>query len=200
GFGNAGSVVARLLRQEYGCRVVALSDSHDGVYNPRGIDVVSAERYKQETGVLSGLPNTEPLTNAELLTVDCDILVPAAVEGQITAHNADRVRARLVAEAANGPTTPDADQIMYGNGRMVIPDILANAGGVTVSYFEWVQDKQAFFWTEAEINEKLRRVMTSSFHEVLTTAEREQVDLRTAAYLLAVDRVASATSVRGLYP
>lgn len=200
GFGNAGSTAARLLRQEYGSRIIAVSDSQGGVHNPGGIDPGAAVAYKERTGSLSGLPDTEPITNQELLGLECDVLVPAALENQITIENASSVRAKIVAEAANGPTTPDADRVLYDNGVMLIPDILANAGGVTVSYFEWVQDKQAFFWTEKEINNRLRRIMTSSFSEVFTTAKREKVNMRMAAYLLAVDRVAAATRVRGLYP
>jgi glutamate dehydrogenase (NAD(P)+) len=200
GYGNAGSVTARLLHRDYGCRIIAISDSRGGVHAASGIDPVAAMRYKAENGSLSDMPGTEPVSNEDLLELECGILVPAALESQITEENASRIRARIVAEAANGPTTPEADRILAGDGRMVIPDILANAGGVTVSYFEWVQDKQAFFWTEAEINERLRRIMTSSFQDVLRTAKSRRVDMRTGAYLLAVERVASATQVRGIYP
>jgi glutamate dehydrogenase (NAD(P)+) len=200
GYGNAGSTTAKLLRRDYGCRIVAISDSQGAVHNAGGIDPDAAVHYKGQNGSVASFPDTEPLTNDELLALPCDVLVPAALENQITEQNAGTVRARIIAEAANGPTTPEADRILYGNGQMVIPDILANAGGVTVSYFEWVQDKQAFFWTEREINEKLRQIMVSSFEEVLLTAKREEVDMRTAAYLLAVDRVARATKLRGIYP
>lgn len=200
GFGNAGSVAAKLLAREFGAKIIAVSDTSGGIYSPRGIDPDAATIYKGQNGSVSGFPDTEPISNGDLLSLDCDILIPAALENQITPANADRVRARLIAEAANGPTTPEADQILYGNGQMVIPDVLANAGGVTVSYFEWVQDKQAFFWTEKEINEKLRAIMTASFEDVLTMAKREKVDMRTAAYLLAVDRVAQASKMRGIYP
>jgi glutamate dehydrogenase (NAD(P)+) len=200
GFGNAGSTVARLLQQEYGSRVIAVSDSRGGVYNPDGIDPEAAIAHKEQAGSLSGLSNSESITNQELLSLECDVLVPSALENQITIDNAHSVKAKIVAEAANGPTTPEADRILYDNGVMLIPDILANAGGVTVSFFEWVQDKQAYFWTEKEIERRLHRIMTSSFADVLTMAKREKVDMRTAAYLLAVDRVAAATRVRGLYP
>lgn len=200
GFGNAGSVAARLLHENYGVKIVAISDSRGGLYNPAGIDPREASVYKRENGALSGFSKAESVTNDELLELECDVLIPAALENQITAANADGIKAKIVAEAANGPTTPEADDILYDNGTMVIPDILANAGGVTVSYFEWVQDKQAFFWTENEINQKLRGIMASSFSEVLDRAKRERVNLRTAAYLLAVSRVAEATSLRGIYP
>jgi glutamate dehydrogenase (NAD(P)+) len=200
GFGNAGSVAAKLLHNDYGARVVAVSDSTGGVYNAAGLDPDEAVRYKGQSGSLAGFPGGDSITNKELIELDVDVLVPAALENVITERNAPRVKARLVAEAANGPTTPEADEILYANGQMVAPDILANAGGVTVSYFEWVQDKQEFFWTEAEINQKLRSIMTASFADVLGVAKKEKVDMRTAAYLLAVDRVAAATRVRGLYP
>lgn len=200
GFGNAGSVAATLLHRDYNCRILAVSDTSGAIYSSAGIDPAQAVAYKRQNGALAGMPGTEPLTNVELLALSCDILIPAALENQILASNANSIQARIIAEAANGPTTPEADQILYKNGQMLIPDILANAGGVTVSYFEWVQDKQAFFWKEAEINEKLRSIMTSSFAEVLAMAKREHVDMRTAAYLIAVRRVADATRVRGIYP
>ncbi len=200
GFGNAGSVAARLLYRDYGCRIIAVSDTSGGIHSKTGIDPTEALNYKRQNGSLAGMPDTEQVTNAELLALDCDILIPAALENQIVESNAREIQARIIAEAANGPTTPEADQILYSNGQMLIPDILANAGGVTVSYFEWVQDKQAFFWKEAEINEKLRSIMTSSFAEVLTMATQQNVDMRTAAYLIAVRRVADATRVRGIYP
>ncbi len=200
GFGNVGSVAARLLHSECGCRIIAVSDHTGGVYNPHGIDPTEAYHYSRANGSLRGLPDSEPITNEELLTLQCDVLVPAALGNQITEANASRVRARIVAEGANGPTTPEADEILAENGVVVIPDILANAGGVTVSYFEWVQDKQAFFWTEEEINAKLRLLMRQSFQEVLERSRAEDVSMRTGAYLLAVSRVAEATQLRGLYP
>lgn len=200
GYGNAGSVAAQLLHRDHGCKIIAVSDSNGGVHNAAGLDPNDAVQYKAQAGSLQGFPAADAISNEELLELPCDILVPAALESQITADNADAIQARIVAEGANGPTTPEADEILYANGRMVIPDILANAGGVTVSYFEWVQGKQSFFWTENEINDKLHRVMTSSFAEVLHTAKTQKVDMRTAAYLLAVGRVAEATEVRGIYP
>ena len=199
GFGNVGSISARLLH-EMGCRVVGLSDISGGVYNANGIDVHRALRYSKEHGALKGLPETEPVTNAELLELPCDALVPAALENQLTGRNASRVRARLIIEAANGPTTPDADRIFNDRGITVVPDILANAGGVTVSYFEWVQDLQRFFWAENEINNRLESIMERSYRAVHLKALEQETNLRMGAYLLAVARVAEATEIRGVYP
>jgi glutamate dehydrogenase (NAD(P)+) len=199
GFGNVGSVSARLLH-ELGCKIIGVSDMHGGVYNPQGIDVRRALHYANEQGMLQGLPETETITNAELLELPCDVLVPAALENQITGRNAARIQARLVVEAANGPTTPEADQILDDRGITVVPDILANAGGVTVSYFEWVQDLQRFFWSEHEINNRLEAIMTQSFQAVLQKAEQQQTNLRMGAYLLAVTRAAQASETRGVYP
>jgi glutamate dehydrogenase (NAD(P)+) len=199
GFGNVGSVTAHLLA-EMGCKIVALSDIKGGVYNPVGIDVHTALRYSKEHGNLAGLPSTELVTNDELLELPCDILIPAALENQLTGRNAARVKARLVVEAANGPTTPDAEAILYDNGVTIVPDILANAGGVTVSYFEWVQDLQRFFWAEHEINDRLETIMTRSYYAIRHKAQEQSTNLRMGAYLLAVARVAEATEVRGVYP
>ena len=199
GFGNVGSITARLLH-ELGCTVVALSDLSGGVYNPRGIDVQQALRYSKEHGSLAGLPNAESITNAELLTLPCDVLVPAALENQLTERNASRVKAHLIVEAANGPTTPEADHIFNDRGITVVPDILANAGGVTVSYFEWVQDLQRFFWAENEINNRLESIMTRAYRAVHAKAEQQETNLRMGAYLLAVATVAEATELRGVYP
>lgn len=199
GFGNAGSVAARLL-EAAGCRVVAVSDSKGGVYNPQGLNIASVLACKQETGTVSAFPEGDRLSNEDLLALPCDILVPAALENQITVSNASMVQARLIAEAANGPTTPEADDILDARGIWVIPDILANAGGVTVSYFEWVQNRQEFRWKEAQVNQQLREVMDDSFEQVAAIAEREQVRLRLAAYMLAVERVVQATNDRGIYP
>jgi glutamate dehydrogenase (NAD(P)+) len=199
GFGNVGSVAARLLYEE-DCRVVAVSDSHGGIYNPRGLDIAKLLTERADEGSVSQHHDGDRITNQELLELDCDILVPAATGGQITRNNADRVRARIVAEGANGPTTPEADQILAAKKVVVIPDILANAGGVTVSYFEWVQDLQQYFWHEHEINDRLSEVMTAAFQRVLALSRKEQVDLRTAALMLAVSRVAEAKRLRGLYP
>ncbi len=199
GFGNVGSVTARLMH-EAGAKVIALADVYGGVYNERGIDVNLAVRYAQEHGRLQGLPNTTEVSGAAILEIPCDILVPAALEGQITYANANRIDAKLIVEAANGPTTTDADAILRSRGIPVIPDILANAGGVTVSYFEWVQDLQHFFWTEDEINARLDSIMVRSFNAVQAKKDERNTDYRMGAYLLAVARVAEATQVRGIYP
>jgi glutamate dehydrogenase (NAD(P)+) len=199
GYGNAGSIAARLISDE-GATVVAVSDSTGGIYNPSGLDIGRVNGWKKEHGTVQGFPGAGDITNAELLEVDCDILIPAALENQITARNAGKIKARLVAEAANGPTTPEADQQMFQRGVFMIPDILCNAGGVTVSYFEWVQDLNRDHWSESVVNAKLKEIMVKAFHETLTIARRDEVDMRTAAYLLAVQRVADATSLRGLYP
>jgi glutamate dehydrogenase (NAD(P)+) len=199
GFGNVGSISARLLH-ELGCKVVGLSDINGGVYNADGINVPRALRYSREHGTLKGLPDTEAVTNAELLELPCDVLVPAALENQLTGKNASRVKARLIVEAANGPTTPDADRIFDDRGITVVPDIMANAGGVTVSYFEWVQDLQRFFWAEDEINHRLESIMMRAYHAMQNKADEQGTNLRMGAYLLAVARVAEATEIRGVYP
>src|SRR5438270_77519 len=199
GFGNVGSISARLLH-ELGCKVVGFRDISGGVYNPRGIDVHQALHYSKEHGTLKGLHNSEAVTNAELLTLPCDVLVPAALENQLTGRNASQVKARLIIEAANGPTTPEADRIFNDRGIVVVPDILANAGGVTVSYFEWVQDLQRFFWAEHEINDRLETIMTRAYRAVREKALQQETNLRMGAYLLAVARVAEATEIRGVYP
>jgi glutamate dehydrogenase (NAD(P)+) len=199
GFGNSGRVTAYLL-QDAGARVVAVSDSRGGVTNTNGLDVRSLIRHKDATGAVSDYAGADSLTNAELLALPVDILVPAAVECQITAANAGAVRARLVAEGANGPTTPDADDILRDRGITVLPDILANAGGAVVSYFEWVQGLQSFFWTEDQINQKLREVMHGAFDVIAAVREREKVDLRSAAMMIAVQKVYEATLIRGIYP
>ncbi len=199
GFGNVGSVAARLLYEE-DCRVVAVSDSRGGIYNPKGLDIAKLLTERADKGSVSQHHDGDRITNQELLELDCDILVPAATGGQVTRNNADRVRARIVAEGANGPTTPEADQILAARKVVVIPDILANAGGVTVSYFEWVQDLQEYFWHEHEINDRLSEIMTTAFQRVLALSRKEQVDLRTAALMLGVSRVAEAKKLRGLYP
>jgi glutamate dehydrogenase (NAD(P)+) len=201
GFGNVGGVTARLL-SEIGSRIVAISDVNGGIYNPDGLDVRALRVYAQEHGSIAGFPGTTPVSNAELLELECDVLVPAAIEGQITAENAPRLRCRLVAEAANGPTTPDADGILAQRGIAVVPDILCNAGGVIVSYFEWVQDLQQLFWAEDEVNVRLRRVMSKAFDamwERSQTAGQSQT-LREAALDIAISRVAEALGARGLYP
>jgi glutamate dehydrogenase (NAD(P)+) len=199
GFGNVGSVSARLL-EEAGCQVVAVSEDYGGIYNPLGLSVKKLFEYRAREGTLKGFPGAELVPNEDLLKIDCDVLVPAALENQITSHNAADIRAKLVVEGANGPTTPEADEIFRQRGVILVPDILANAGGVTVSYFEWVQDLQSFFWSEHEINARLEAIMTRSFKEVLAIREEQKVDMRMAAYLLAVKRVAVATADRGIYP
>jgi glutamate dehydrogenase (NAD(P)+) len=199
GFGNAGSIAATLMTAEK-ATIVAVSDSTGGIHNPNGLEISKVIAWKQEHGTVQGFPGSKDISNADLLEVECDILIPAALENQITERNADNVKAKLVAEAANGPTTPEADEILWKKGIFMIPDILCNAGGVTVSYFEWVQDLNRDHWSEQVVNEKLREIMVRSFQETLTIARREQCYMRTAAYLLAVQRVAEATQLRGLYP
>lgn len=199
GFGNAGSIAAQLIGGE-GATVVAVSDSTGGIHNPAGLDITKVIAWKKEHGTVQGFPGAKDVSNAELLEVDCDILIPAALENQITERNADNIKARLIAEAANGPTTPEADRILWKKSKFMIPDILCNAGGVTVSYFEWVQDLNRDHWSEEVVNAKLKGIMVKAFTETLATARREQCDMRTAAYLLAVKRVADAMTMRGLYP
>jgi glutamate dehydrogenase (NAD(P)+) len=199
GFGNAGSVAAHLM-SELGSPVVAVSDSRGGTYNPRGLDLQAVSAHKARTGSVLGFRDGEDVTNEKLLVLPTEILIPAALENQITAANVDRIQATLVAEAANGPTTPEADAMLYDRGVFVIPDILANAGGVTVSYFEWVQALQAFPWTEHEVNERLRRIMNRAFDAVYSTSTKYGVHMRTAALVRAIDRVAEFTRLRGIYP
>ncbi|MEE9219060.1 MAG: Glu/Leu/Phe/Val dehydrogenase, partial [Acidobacteriota bacterium] len=185
GYGNAGAIAARLLHDD-GARIIALSDSRGAIYNGDGLDPLRVMDHKQKTGSVKGYPGADEITNEKLLETPCDILVPAALENQINATNADRIQAKIVAEAANGPTTPKADEILRNNGVFIIPDILANAGGVTVSYFEWVQGLYAFFWEEEEVNQKLEKIMKRAFYEVHRTAEKYNVHMRTAAYIVAV--------------
>jgi glutamate dehydrogenase (NAD(P)+) len=199
GYGNAGSIAATLLAAE-GARIVAVSDSQGGIHNPAGLDPARVSAWKREHGTVIDFPGADGVTNREILEVECEILVPAALENQITHVNATRIAARVIAEAANGPTTPEADAILHDRGVFMIPDILCNAGGVTVSYFEWVQDMQSFFWTEERINESLKGIMDRAFESVLAMSQRHDVDMRTAAYMVAVARVAEATTLRGLYP
>jgi len=199
GFGNAGSVAARLLSED-GASIIAVSDSSGGILNPKGLNITAVLAHKESTGSLRGFRDADSISNDRLLELECDVLVPAALENQITLANASRIRAKIVAEAANGPTTPGADEILHKNGVFLIPDILANAGGVTVSYFEWVQSLQAFFWEEAQVNHHLEKVMTRAFNEVLSIAKKFNVHMRAAAYILAVGRVAEATRIRGIYP
>jgi glutamate dehydrogenase (NAD(P)+) len=199
GFGNAGSVAARLMG-ELGSPVVGVSDSRGGIYNAGGLDLTAVAAHKARTGSVVGMEGAEDVSNEELLLLPTDILIPAALENQITADNATRIQAKLIAEAANGPTTPEADDILFDRGVFVLPDIFANAGGVTVSYFEWVQALQAFPWTEHEVNERLRRIMNKSFAAVYGTSTNLNVHMRTAALVRAIDRVAEFTRLRGIYP
>ncbi|MGH3076758.1 MAG: Glu/Leu/Phe/Val family dehydrogenase, partial [Gaiellaceae bacterium] len=199
GFGNVGSHLASLLHAE-GTKVVALSDSSSGVHNPDGLDVPSAVAHKQEHGTLAGLANAEAVTNEELVELPCDVLAPCALEQVVTDRNADRVKARVVCEGANGPVTPAADAILDDRGVIVMPDVLANAGGVVVSYFEWVQGLQEYFWREDEVNAKLHDIVARAFEEAWHMHETRGVSLRMASYGIAVQRVAEATTTRGLYP
>jgi glutamate dehydrogenase (NAD(P)+) len=199
GFGNVGSVAARLLWRE-GCVIVAVGDVKGGIYNPAGLDIRQLETHIAEAGSVVGFPGADAVTNEELLTLPCDIVVPAAVGGQIHARNADRIKASLVAEGANGPTTPEGDAILRDRGVTVIPDILANAGGVVVSYFEWVQGLQYYFWRESEITARLQEIMTRAFNRVWALGTKEGTDLRTAALMEGIRRVAEGYKVRGLYP
>ncbi|HVA34364.1 MAG TPA: Glu/Leu/Phe/Val dehydrogenase [Candidatus Baltobacteraceae bacterium] len=199
GFGNAGMYAAQLMSAR-GYKVVAVSDSQGGIANDDGLDARGLTAHKLETGSVVGYKGGQRVDNRDVLEYDCDVLVPAALEKVITRENAPRIKARVVAEAANGPTMPEADEILFDRGVMVLPDILANAGGVTVSYFEWVQDLQANFWEEDEINERLKRIMTRAFRETYEQAKRHGVSMRKGAYCVAVDRVAEATKLRGLYP
>jgi glutamate dehydrogenase/leucine dehydrogenase len=199
GFGNVGSNLAVILADQ-GATIVALSDSGGGVYNADGIDVRAALDHKGASGSLDGLSGTESITNEELLLVDCDVLAPCALEQVITGENADQVKASIVCEGANGPVTPEADQILDSRGVLVLPDVLANAGGVVVSYFEWVQGLQEYFWKESEVNAKLNDIITRAFAETWRTHEERSLPMRQAAYALAVGRVAEATTTRGLYP
>ncbi|MGO9591391.1 MAG: Glu/Leu/Phe/Val family dehydrogenase [Candidatus Acidiferrales bacterium] len=199
GFGNAGSMVAKLFAEKK-ARIVAISDSRGGVFNSRGIDPLKAMRYKERSGTVVGMPGTSRISNDDLLTMKCDILIPAALENVITLNNVDQIKAKIVAEAANGPTTPHADEALARKGIMLLPDILANAGGVTASYFEWVQDLQSFFWPASEVNLKLESLMRRAFLEVYESMRKHRTHMRTGAYVLAVGRVADATLVRGLFP
>ncbi len=199
GFGNVARSAAKLLAAD-GCRIIAISDSKGGIYNPKGLDLESLLNYKKQTGSVVGFADSESVTNTELLALPCDILVPAAIEDQIVKANAPDVKARIIVEGANAPTTPEANEILNDKGVFVVPDILANAGGVVVSYFEWVQGVQAFFWSEDEVNHQLQRVMDSAFGEVLEMSQREKVDMRDAAYMLAIKRIADAMEARGIFP
>jgi glutamate dehydrogenase (NAD(P)+) len=198
GAGNVGGVAARLLH-EAGYRVIAISDVQGGVFHPEGLNIPEVLDYHRQNKSFRGYPHGESVTNQELLELECEVLIPAAVENQITSRNAERIRCRILCEGANGPTTAQADRILQERGIFVVPDILANAGGVTVSYFEWVQDRMGYFWSERVVNHRLKEVMVNSFRDVLAYAERYGVSMRTAAYMLAIDRVAYDVRMRGIY-
>jgi glutamate dehydrogenase (NAD(P)+) len=198
GFGNVGSVSADLLA-EIGAKVVAVTDWKGGVYNPAGLDIGALIAWTTNNKTVAGFPTGEPLEGSKLFELDVDILIPAALENQITMENAPKIKAKIIAEGANGPTTPDADNYLHDRGVFIIPDILANAGGVTTSYFEWVQDRYGYFWEEPEVNERLERKMVEAFNRVLTTSVRYKCDMRTAAYIVAISAVATVTKLRGMY-
>jgi glutamate dehydrogenase (NAD(P)+) len=198
GFGNVGSVAAELL-DEMGAKIVAVTDWKGGVHNAKGLDVKKLVEYNAQHRTVDGFADAEPMTNAELFKLDVDVLIPAALEEQITAANMRDIRAKLIVEGANGPTSPEAHKFLHDKGVFVVPDILANAGGVTVSYFEWVQDRHGYFWPEVEVNERLEAKMCQAFGEVLRTAQQYKVDMRTAAYIVAINRVATVTKLRGMY-
>lgn len=198
GFGNVGSVAAQLLARE-GCKITAISDRAGGFYNKAGIDVEAAVKHVQKHRSLEGFTGGDPVSNDDLLTLDVDVLLPAALENVITSKNAGKVRAKIIVEGANGPTTAGADSILEEKGVFVVPDILANAGGVTVSYFEWVQDRGGYFWTEDVVNDRLTEIMKRSFHDVLQLSRQHRVNMRTAAYMLSISRVATVHRLRGIY-
>jgi glutamate dehydrogenase (NAD(P)+) len=198
GFGNVGSIAARLLA-ERGCKIVGISDISGGYFNPKGLDIPAAIAYAQEHHSLEGWRGGERITNAELLECDCDVLVPAALEKVLTGENASRVKAKLIVEGSNGPTTPEADHIFQRNGVTVIPDIIANAGGVIVSYFEWVQDRQGYFWRESEVNDRLAETLLPNFAAVRQVSAERGIPYRTAAYMVAIDRVTKSLKIRGVY-
>jgi glutamate dehydrogenase (NAD(P)+) len=198
GFGNVGSVSADLLAK-IGARIVAVTDWKGGVCNPQGLDVPGMIEFAKQNKTIDGFPGGEPIENEQLFSLDVDVLVPAALENQITEDNAGNIRAKIIAEGANGPTTPEAHKMLHERGVFVIPDILANAGGVTTSYFEWVQDRHGYFWEESEVNKRLEAKMVEAFHDVLDTSIKYKIDLRTAAYVVAINRVATVTRMRGMY-
>lgn len=199
GFGKVGSIVAKFLHREK-ANIIAISEVNGGIYNAKGLDPAKVEAHKIEAGSVLGYKGADSITNRELLELKCDLLIPAATQNQITEENAPHIKAKIIVEAANGPTTPAADRILNSNGIVVVPDILANAGGVTVSYFEWVQGTQSYFWTEREVNLRLRNIMDKAFDRVLNMALRRKIGMRLAALMLAVDKVARASKLRGLYP
>ena len=200
GFGNVGYNYARLMHDELGAKVVAVTDSKGGIYSEKGFDPKEVMVFKEKSGSVVGFPATKKITNEEVLELDVDIIAPSALEGVLTSENAPRVKAKIVAEGANGPTTPEADDILHKRGVLVIPDILANGGGVTVSYFEWVQTLSEFFWTKTEVDQKLEGIMMSAFNRVWDMRDSKKVDTRQAAYMVAINRVVEAYKWRGIFP
>jgi glutamate dehydrogenase (NAD(P)+) len=198
GFGNVGSIAAQLM-EELGLTVVAVSDKSGGVYNPKGLNIKEVQQHVKQHRFLSEYKEAEQVGNHDVLTLDCEVLVPAALENVITSQNAGSVKARIICEGANGPTTANADKVLEEKGIFVIPDILANAGGVTVSYFEWVQDRGGYFWDEDTVNQRLERIMVESFDQVAGMAGRHGINLRIGAYMLAIERVAAVHRMRGMY-
>jgi len=198
GFGNVGSISAQLLA-EVGAKIVAVTDWKGGVYNPKGLDVQKLIEYVAQHKTVDGFPGADPLAGDKIFGLDVDVLIPAALENQITMDNAPGIKAKIVMEGANGPTTPDASKHLYDRGVFVVPDILANSAGVTTSYFEWVQDRYGYFWTEKEVNERLEAKMCEAFNAVLQTSLKYHVDMRTAAYIVAIGRVARSRALRGMY-
>jgi glutamate dehydrogenase (NAD(P)+) len=199
GFGNVGSISAQLLAQETGAKIVAVTDWKGGVYNKAGLDIPKLLEYAQQKKTVDGFPGADRLANAELFKLDVDVLIPAALENQITGENAGDIKAKVLIEGANGPTTPEANKALHDRGVFIVPDILANSSGVTTSYFEWVQDRYGYFWTEKEVNERLEAKMVEAFTAVLQTSLKYKVDMRTAAYIVAISRVATVTRMRGMY-
>ncbi|MCJ2530836.1 MAG: Glu/Leu/Phe/Val dehydrogenase [Candidatus Thermoplasmatota archaeon] len=200
GYGNVGYNAARLFHEEGGSKIVAVSDSRGAIRDKEGLDPLAVKAHKDETGSVAGFPGAEPITPKELLAEKADVLIPAALSGWITADNVDAVQTRIIAEGANGPTTPDADQVLFERDITVIPDILCNAGGVTVSYFEWVQSLQQFFWSLEEVKQRLEEIMVKAFDRVWEMAQEENVDMRTAAYMVAMKKIVRAYEIRGIYP
>ena len=198
GFGNVGSIGAELLA-EVGARIVGVTDWKGGVYNADGLDIPTLIDYNKQHKTVAGFDGGEPLTNEQLFKLDVDVLIPAALENQITMNNVKDIKAKLIVEGANGPTTPEADNYFHEHGGFIVPDILANSGGVTVSYFEWVQDRYGYFWKESEVNERLEDKMMEAFYDVLETSQKHKVDMRTGAYIVAINRVATVTKLRGMY-
>lgn len=200
GFGNVGSVASRLLFEE-GCKVIAVSNSKGGIYNKQGINIKNLIQHVKENKKIADFPDVDNIiTNEDLLALDCDVLIPAAIERQITRRNANNIKTRIIVEGANGPITPEADKVLFGKNVLMIPDILANTGGVIISYFEWVQDLQFYFWKESEVQQRLKEIMKNAFDRVLLLSREEKIDMRTAAWMLGISRISKAQELRGLYP